>query len=279
MFFVISKLLSFLLNPMFWVFALILLSILKLNLTDNVPQNEYKKKIYRFLQKINVKKSLIWAVVVLFVCGNAVIINEINVLWEGSEGPESISDVKTVSKLPKTAVVLGGYLGYDRLRNRYRLMEAGDRFMVGFQGIQLKKFDRVILSGGSSSIINHVYYEAVEARKYMISLGVDSNKIIIDPKARNTYENAVYTKYLLDSLGIKEPVCLITSAGHMNRSAMCYKKVGVPFVEYRAHFTSTIDRNYSLSTFLIPSAGAIDKLGDLMHEWIGIIAYKLTNKA
>lgn len=264
---------------MFWVFALIILSILKLNLSVNVPQNKYKKKFYAFLQKINVKKMLIAAAVIFYVCGNSVIINEINVLWEGSEGGESISDVTSVSKLPKTAVVLGGYLGYDKSRNRYRLMESGDRFMAGFQGIQLKKFDRVILSGGSSSIFNHVYYEAVEARKYMISLGVDSNKIIIDPKARNTYENALYTKQLLDSLGVKEPICLITSAGHMNRSAMCYKKVGVPFIEYRAHFTSNINRHYSLSEFLIPSAGAIVKLVELMHEWIGILAYKFTNKA
>ena len=253
--------------------------MLKLNLKPNFPQNKYRKNLHAFLQKINVKKSLISAFLILFICGNGVLINELNVWWEGSEGAESISDAHVKSKLPKTAVVLGGYLGYDKVRNRFRLMEAGDRFMVGFQGIQLNKFDRVILSGGSSSIINHVYYEAVEARKYMISLGVDSNKIIIDPKARNTYENAVFTKHLLDSLGIKEPICLITSASHMNRSAMCYKKVGVPFVEYRAHFTSSKDRNYSLSTFLVPSAGAIDKLGDLIHEWIGIIAYKLTNKA
>jgi uncharacterized SAM-binding protein YcdF (DUF218 family) len=112
----------------------------------------------------------------------------------------------------------------------------------------------------------------------MISLGIDSNKIIIDPKARNTYENAVYTKHLLDSLKIKDPVCLITSAAHMNRSAMCYKKVGVPFVEYRAHFTSSKDRNYSFSSFIVPSAGAIDKLGDLMHEWIGIMTYKISGK-
>jgi uncharacterized SAM-binding protein YcdF (DUF218 family) len=279
MFFILSKILSFLLNPLFWVAILLLLPILKLNAGSNVPQNKYRKRGYAFLQKINVKRSLISAFLILFICGNSVIINELNVWWEGSEGRESISDVNIQSKLPKTAVVLGGYLGYDKERNRYVLMEAGDRFMVGFQGLQLKKFDRVILSGGSSSIINHVYYEAIEARKYMISLGVDSNKIIIDPKARNTYENAVYTKHLLDSLGIKDPICLITSAGHMNRSAMCYKKVGIPFVEYRAHFTSSKDRNYSWSTFIVPSAGAIRKLSDLIHEWIGILAYKFSGKA
>lgn len=279
MFFILSKILSFLLSPLFWVASLILLSILKLNLGPNVPQNKYRKIVHTFLQKINIKKSLISAFLILFICGNSVIINELNVWWEGSEGNESISDFTVKSKLPKTAVVLGGYLGYDKLRNRFRLMEAGDRFMVGFQGIQMGKFDRIILSGGSSSIVNHTYYEAVEARKYMISLGVDSTKIIIDPKARNTYENAVFTKRLLDSMGIKEPICLITSAGHMNRSAMCYKKVGVPFVEYRAHFTSSKDRNYSLSTFIVPSSGAFDRLGDLIHEWIGILAYKLTGKA
>lgn len=278
MFFVLSKLLSFLLSPLFWVSILIIMSILKLNLGVNVPQNKIKKWWYHFLMKMNIKKNLIVAFLILFICGNGVLINELNIWWEGSEGKESISDLEIKSKLPRTAVVLGGYLGYDRIRNRYRLMESGDRFMVGFQGLQLGKFDRVILSGGSSSIINHVYYEAVEARKYMISLGVDSNKIVIDAKARNTHENAVYTKYLLDSLKISEPVCLITSASHMNRSAMCFKKAGVSFVEYRAHFTSSKNRNYSFSTYLIPSAGAIDILVGLMHEWIGIFTYKISGK-
>lgn len=278
MFFVLSKLLSFLLNPLLWVSILIFIVLLKLNLRENVPQNKLKKRWYLFLMKMDIKKNLIIAMIILFVCGNGVLINELNIWWEGSESSESISDANIHSKLPRTAVILGGYLGFDRTRNRYRLLETGDRFMVGFQGLQLGKFDRVILSGGSSSILNKVYYEAIEARKYMISLGVDSTKIVIDAKARNTHENAIYTKYLLDSLKISDPVCLITSASHMNRSAMCFKKAGVSFVEYRACFTSSKDRNYSLSTYLIPSAGVIETLNNLIHEWIGILSYKITGK-
>lgn len=281
MFFVLSKLLAFLFNPMFWIFYLLLAIILKFTLSfDQIQQRKgFRKFLLKYIQNISVKKYLITTFVILMVCGNSVLMNEINVLWEGSEANKSISDITPKDKpYPRTAVVLGGYLSYDIPRNRYKLALAGDRFMVGFQGIQLGKFDRVILTGGSSSIINHVYYEAFEARKYMISLGVDSNKIIVDGKSRNTYENAIITKHLLDSLNIHEPVCLITSAGHMYRSAACYKKAGVNFVPYKAHYTSSVLRNYSFSSFFIPSAFAFEKFDDFMHEWIGILSYKITGK-
>ncbi len=266
---------------MFWIFYLLLVVILKFTLSFKQIQN--RKRFIRFLlnyiQNINVRKYIISAFAIFMICGNGVLINEINILWEGSVANKSISDISPKDKpYPRTAVVLGGYLGYDFLRHRYSLMQAGDRFMVGFQGIQLGKFDRVILTGGSSSLINHAYYEAFEARKYMISLGVDSNKIIVDGKSRNTYENAKITKHLLDSLKIHEPVCLITSAGHMYRSAACYKKAGVNFVPYKAHYTSSLQRNYSFSNFFIPSAFAFEKLNDIIHEWIGILSYKITGK-
>jgi uncharacterized SAM-binding protein YcdF (DUF218 family) len=281
MFFVISKLFAFLLNPMFWIFYLLLVVVLKFTLSFEHIQNRkgFRRFLLNYIQNIHVKKYLITTFVIFMICGNGVIMNEINIWWEGSHANKSISAITPNDKpYPRTAVVLGGYLGYDIPRNRYRLMSAGDRFMVGFQGIQLGKFDRVILTGGSSSIINHVYYEAFEARNYMISLGVDSNKIIVDGKSRNTYENAIITKHLLDSLNIHEPVCLITSAGHMYRSAACYKKAGVKFVPYKAHFTSSMQRNYSFSNFFIPSAGAFEKLDDFIHEWIGILSYKISGK-
>jgi uncharacterized SAM-binding protein YcdF (DUF218 family) len=281
MFFVFSKLLAFLFNPMFWIFYLLLAVILKFTLSfESIQQRKgFRKFLLNYIQKINVKKYLIITFVILMVCGNGVLMNEINVLWEGRDANKSISDITPKDKpYPRTAIVLGGYLSYDIPRNRYKLTLAGDRFMVGFQGIQLGKFDRLILTGGSSSLINHVYYEAFEARKYMISLGVDSNKIIVDGKSRNTYENAIITKHLLDSLNIHQPVCLITSAGHMYRSAACYKKAGVNFVPYKAHYTSSVLRNYSFSNFFIPSALAFEKFDDFMHEWIGILSYKITGK-
>jgi hypothetical protein len=100
MFFVLSKVLSFLLSPLFWVSILVVIALLKLNLRETVPQNKFKKWFYLYLQKRSARKNLIYAMVILFLCGNSVLINELNIWWEGSEGSESISDVSVKSTLP-----------------------------------------------------------------------------------------------------------------------------------------------------------------------------------
>ena len=95
MFFVLSKLLAFLFNPMFWIFYLLLAVILKFTLSfDRVQQRKgFRKFLLKYIQNINVKKYLITTFVILMVCGNSVLMNEINVLWEGTDANKSISDI------------------------------------------------------------------------------------------------------------------------------------------------------------------------------------------
>ena len=57
---------------------------------------------------------------------------------------------------------------------------------------------------------------------FLLNMGIDSNRIIIEPYSRNTMENASYTAKIIKNN--QEKSLLITSAIHMRRAKMCFTK-------------------------------------------------------
>jgi len=264
MFFVFSKLLAFSIKPHIWVLVLFLLGAWQLWRKSETPNAIRKAKRFFGL-----------AFVVGYITGNHALVNEMYIWWE--EPPTEIS-LDEMEDPPKTAVILGGYSRYDISSGRFSLSESGDRFMVGLQGLVTDKFDRVILTGGNSNVLDRELFEAGLAAQYLNEFGVTNDKIIIDNKARNTFENAVITKEILDSLEIEEPVLLVTSAFHMYRSKMCFDKAGVNYIAYPAHIRANRVRKYNWEALVIPGPGAMESFYRLMHEILGVIAYKASGK-
>lgn len=264
LFFVLSKMLAFLIKPHLWVLALFLMGLYQL--FRGKPENAATTKA---------KKYLIGAFFIAYITGNHPIVNELYVAWEAKHATPRLHQTNTY---PRTAIILSGYSLYDIESDIFRTTEAGDRMMVGLEGVLNNKFDRIILTGGSSSVFNKIYYEAEQVSRYLQRFGVDSSKIIVDNDSRNTYENAVICKRIIDSLQIKEPVLLVTSAAHMYRSRKCFQKAGVNFIEYPAHKIGSTTRRYNFEAWVIPNPGSMSRFGDLLHEIVGVVAYKLSGK-
>lgn len=270
MFFIISKLFAFLIKPFVWFSIFFIWGVLQFYWKDK----SVNLKRFKFLQIGDPLRKLFISLVILYLFGNSVLYNEVNLLWESQVG----NIKKRKAEGCKIAVVLGGYSSYDPATDLFRLNDAGDRFLKGFEGLIDSTYEKVILSGGSTAIFYKPFYEAEYAGRYLSELGINSSRIILDKKARNTYENAVYTKAIIDSLNYKGQVALITSAQHMYRSQKCFDKVGVNYIPVVAHFTSSSYRRYNWESILIPHTSTFDAWNALIHEWIGIIAYKLTGK-
>jgi uncharacterized SAM-binding protein YcdF (DUF218 family) len=251
-FFFISKLLAFGLKPLFWVGILMLLAV--------IPR-------FKRLQR----KLLIAAISVFFICGNSILVNEWALIWEDEPTPWP------QEKVP-VAVVLGGYSGYDFGRERVNLNQAAERYMAGVEIMLSDRAERLILTGGSAAILHTPYYESRHARSALGKLGIDTSRILIDFASRNTYENGVETKRMLDSLGIKEPVILVTSAFHMPRSKAIFNKLNIPIQPYPVHFLGNRTREYSPSAWFIPSGRAFEDFETLLREAVGYTAYRLTGK-
>ena len=251
-FFFISKLLAFGLKPLFWVGLLMFLAL--------IPR----------LKAIQ-KRLLVWSFAVFLVCGNSILVNEWALIWEDepTHWPKEKAPV---------AVVLGGYSGYDFGRERVNLNQAAERYMAGVEIMLSDRAERLILTGGSAAILNTPYYESRHARMALGHLGIDTSRILIDFASRNTYENGVETKRMLDSLGVKEPVILVTSAFHMPRSKAIFHKLNIPIQPYPVHFLGNRTREYSPSAYIIPSGKAFEDFETLLREAVGYTAYRLTGK-
>jgi uncharacterized SAM-binding protein YcdF (DUF218 family) len=87
-----------------------------------------------------------------------------------------------------------------------------------------------------------------------------------------THENAVESARLLRERGIRK-VLLITDATHLWRAERCFLAQGIEVVPCGAYYR-TIDFEWSEWKFL-PNARAARNTSRVLHEWLGLIWYRL----
>ncbi len=86
----------------------------------------------------------------------------------------------------------------------------------------LHYFDDLNAAGASARVAWH--RELIQV--LLVEWGVPAAAIVLDGASRNTRENAVNSKVLLEKLGCDAPL-LVTSAAHMARSVASFERVGV----------------------------------------------------
>ena len=92
--------------------------------------------------------------------------------------------------------------------------------------------------------------------------GLPPDRILIEPAAQNTFENAQFTAPLLGENDTARWV-LVTSAPHMPRAIGCFRKANVAIEAW-----PVADVSY----------GWRDRLTTAMHEWLGMLAYRLRGR-
>ncbi len=251
MFFIISKLLAFIIAPVVWVTALLIWALLA---------KDPKKK----------RKLVIITFVVFYFFSNSFIVDECMRPYETPAIQES--DIKGTYDV---GIVLGGMIEYDPTFVRPQFNRAVDRLMQAINLYKDGKIKRILISGGSGSILEKNMLEAVILKNYMIKLGIPDSIIIVEKYSKNTHENAVYSKKVLDSLHITGRCLLITSGFHMPRSIRCFKKVGMEVTPYSSDRYSG-PRKFVFDHVFIPSTGALDEWNVILHEWLGMLTYKIS---
>jgi uncharacterized SAM-binding protein YcdF (DUF218 family) len=98
-------------------------------------------------------------------------------------------------------------------------------------------------------------------------------QIDLENRSRNTIENARYTKRLT-TCAETGPTPLVTSAFHMRRAVEIFSDHQIDVMPYPTNFRSN-HLNNGFRWNLEKGAG---QLKILMHEWIGITVYRLTQK-
>ncbi|MEA2098581.1 MAG: ElyC/SanA/YdcF family protein [Campylobacterota bacterium] len=96
-----------------------------------------------------------------------------------------------------------------------------------------------------------------------LALGVEAQNMIINPKPKDTAQEAEFTKSILD----KKPFILVTSASHMARSMKLFESLGLNPIAAPTNFYKKEFRGFLIA----PNVGSFNISRVAMHEYLGIL--------
>ncbi len=253
MFFVLSKLLVFLIRPLTWMLVLLTLALWA------------KGPRWR-------RGSLIALMVVFLVFTNRWLSNTMVGWWEA----ETFT-ARELAEPYDIGILLGGYTTrrVEPSDDRQNFTERANRFLNALELYKKGKFNVLLLSGGSGAIFpDSSLTEAYVMEGYLQALGLPDSTLLLEGASRNTYENALFSKKLIEEQAPGARCLLLTSAWHMPRALGCFRKVGLPVTPY------SVDHLYEspgpgLDWYLLPQSKSLYIWDLLIKEWVGYMAYRL----
>lgn len=178
---------------------------------------------------------------------------------------------------PSGIIVLGGAFDEDMTlaRKQPTLTSLAARLTTGVALARRFPGARLIFTGGNAALSPNGSTEAAGVRDLWLSLGVPQDRMTFEAKSRNTWENAIYTRRLVDPKP-DQTFLLVTSAWHMPRAMGTFRRAGFKVIAYPVDYRTYGDAR----DFLLARLGLdqIMMLEYAVHEWIGLFAYHLTGK-
>ena len=180
------------------------------------------------------------------------------------------------SQVAGIIVLGGGFEGAINLaRGGYELNASGDRYVE--TAILARRYPqaRVVVTGGTGTLVLEGEGDGATAPRLLTALGVEPERLTLENKSRNTFENAQYTRALVEPKP-GETWLLVTSAFHMPRSVSLFRQAGFDVTPWPADY-----RTAGIETVGLAQDNVADSLQNLsvaIREWIGLIAYRMTGR-
>lgn len=178
---------------------------------------------------------------------------------------------------PDGILILGGFqdMSVMTARRAVALNEAGDRLVEAALLANRFPSAKIAITGGASAIFGERVSEAEGAMSLLTGLGISPDRLILERRAKNTYQNALYSKELLKP----EPGArwlLVTTAYHMPRAMGCFEAVGFKVepwpVDYRTRGIG------DLSRFFPKASEGWRRIDSALREWVGLVIYRITGR-
>lgn len=257
MFFFLSKLLDIFLSPFTWGLVFVMLAI---------PLR--RPRPWRRQRTFGLAGALILLFFALSPVSNAMLYRL-----------EHASPSTYRSDVTYDAVILLGGLGDERVTAETGQPAYNDNVERLVATHRLLADGRARFAVVSGAAMNASLVDSGEARvlaRQLAAWGIEPSRVIVEEQARNTHENAVYSKRIASERGF-EKVLMVTSAFHMRRAVECFEAVGMKVdtlaVDYRAH-KRMID-----SDSFFPRAEALAKSTATLREFFGLYIYRLQGYA
>lgn len=156
------------------------------------------------------------------------------------------------------------------------LNEGGERMTAGVELARRFPDAKLVFTGGSASLVyddaSHLPSRMTQA--LWLSLGVPEAQILLEDRSRNTSENAIFTRDMIQPQEGQVWV-LVTSAFHMPRSVETFRRNGwtglIPWpVDFRTG-PQTFRAEWRLDDHLQDADVAL-------KEYLGLVAYRMAGK-
>jgi uncharacterized SAM-binding protein YcdF (DUF218 family) len=249
MFFVLSKILAFLAQPL----AIIVMLLVSAWIIRNA---RWKKILYRI------------GFGLLLFTSNFFIANEVMRAWE-----VPVTTFNSVTKKYDFGIVLTGVTKTEMVpKDRVYFNRGADRATHTLQLYKVGIIRKILISGGSGRLNGSGVKEADDLAEFMRLAGVPDEDIVIENTSKNTHESAVEVDAILKKMDGPKELLLITSGYHMRRSLACFRKAGVAVDGFTAEPIAE-PRRFTPNELILPRLEAVHIWQTIIREWVGFAAY------
>jgi len=182
-------------------------------------------------------------------------------------------------ELPRTVdgiILLGGAIDplTSYIWNQPEFGAAADRYFGFIEMANRYPRAKLVFTGGTGSLLDQEYKEADVALYFLESMGIRNSRLEIERDSRNTYENAINSKALMNPQP-GENWLLVTSATHMPRSVGVFCQQNWPVIPYPVDHETTPGRQWQPS---FDPIGNLEDINTYAREWAGLLVYYITGK-
>ncbi|WP_167935792.1 YdcF family protein [Halothermothrix orenii] len=172
-------------------------------------------------------------------------------------------------------VVLGGGINYFGEKGEGKLNPITlQRLVTGYR--LYKEVETTLIFTGGQGIGHSGPSEADVAGEFLRELGINQEALVLENRARNTYENGLYVRdYLEQRNGLDRGVYLVTSAVHLPRAVGVFRRLNLKVVPVPAGYFA--DHTQGWLDFF-PARSNLNATLAAIHEWIGLLWYKVRGR-
>ena len=229
-----------------------------------------------FSKNQRLKKRCLWiSLGLIMIFGNGFLANEAMIQWEMPPlDPISITQPFDVG------IILTGGMILNKESTQHEIFadKTADRFIQPLRLYKAGKLKKILISGGNTDLAiirKDVTNETLKVAQLLEELGVRKEDILVETKARNTRENALYSMEILNrnpQLGNR--YALFTSAFHLRRAVGCFEKVGMKITPYGTAYYAKA-RSLTINNIILPREENMDISYHFVHEIMGYMVYKI----
>ena len=255
MFFILSKSLSFLEQPLNWAFTLILLATL-----------------FAYGRRATLARRLYVGSAAMIVLIGVAAAPEVLLKRLEDAYPRDPIDISSC----EGAIVLGGAFdsGLRSLeRNQVLLSGSAERVTTAVALARINSRLKILHVGYSGALDERGWSEAERAARFFDEQGIPPDRVLYENRSRDTYENATFSRQV-EGVDSTKPWLLITSARHMPRAMAVFRKAGWNVVAWPVDYTTGQSIDYLDFSVL---AGA-SRWQTVLHEFLGLALYRLTGR-